>query len=104
MWDWFEGALAECLDEVPGVRIGLETKPYEPVPNNIYRTTADGLIMAQDVEARLKNPDQPQAARTKGTAWSASSPRSATSCMGYEILPYAYMRITREAPACSTST
>ena len=23
MWDWFEGALAECLDEVPGVRIGF---------------------------------------------------------------------------------
>jgi xylose isomerase len=56
MWDWFEGALAECLDEVPGVRIGLETKPYEPIPNNIYRNTADGLLMAHDVEARLKNP------------------------------------------------
>jgi xylose isomerase len=78
MWDWFEGALAECLDEVPVVRIGLETKPYEPVPNNIYRTTGDGLLMARDVEAPVKNPVNRKLLRT-GTALSVFSLRSATS-------------------------
>ena len=56
MWDWFEGSMAEAMDEVPGVRIALEPKPYEPAPNNIYRTTAEGILAAQRIEARLKNP------------------------------------------------
>jgi xylose isomerase len=56
MWDRFEGALAEAMDEVPGVRVAIEPKPYEPAINNIWRNTADGIIMARNVEARLKNP------------------------------------------------
>ena len=55
MWDRFEGAMAEAMDDVPGVRIAIEPKPYEPAPNNIYRTTADGVVAAQRIEARLKN-------------------------------------------------
>ena len=56
MWDRFEGALAEALDEVPGVRVAIEPKPYEPAPNNIYRTTAEGILAGQRIEARLKHP------------------------------------------------
>jgi xylose isomerase len=56
MWDWFEGGMAEAMDEVPGVRIALEPKPYEPAPNNIYRTTAEGILAGKRIEARLKNP------------------------------------------------
>lgn len=52
------GALAECLDEVPGVRIGLETKPYEPIPNNIYRTTGDG--------AKARSRDAVPSSQTQG--------------------------------------
>ncbi|MBE3063697.1 MAG: xylose isomerase, partial [Spirochaetes bacterium] len=96
MWDWFEGALAECLDEVPGVRIGLETKPYEPVPNNIYRTTGDGLLMARDVEARLKNPVN-RKLLAEGHCLVGFQPEVGHILMGYEVLPYAYMRIAREA-------
>ena len=96
MWDWFEGALAECLDEVPGVRIGLETKPYEPVANNIYRTTGDGLLMARDVEARLKNPVN-RKLLGEGHCLVGFQPEIGHILMGYEILPYAYMRIAREA-------
>ncbi|OHD74243.1 MAG: xylose isomerase [Spirochaetes bacterium RBG_16_67_19] len=96
MWDWFEGALAECLDEVPGVRIGLETKPYEPIPNNIYRTTGDGLIMAKDVEARLKNPTNRELLE-QGHCLVGFQPEIGHILMGYEVLPYAYLRITREA-------
>jgi hypothetical protein len=96
MWDWFEGALAECLDEVPGVRIGLETKPYEPAPNNIYRNTADGLVMARDVEARLKNPVN-RRLLAEGHCLVGFQPEIGHVMMGFEILPYSYMRITREA-------
>ena len=95
MWDWFEGALAECLDEVPGIRIGLETKPYEPVPNNIYRTTGDGLLMARDVEARLKNPVN-RKLLTEGHCIVGFQPEIGHILMGYEALPQAYMRIARE--------
>ncbi len=56
MWDRFEGAMAEAMDEVPGVRIAIEPKPYEPAPNNIYRTTAEGILAGQRIEARLRNP------------------------------------------------
>lgn len=56
MWDRFEGGMAEAMDEVPGVRIAIEPKPYEPSPNNIYRTTAEGILAAQRIEKRLKNP------------------------------------------------
>ena len=49
--------MAEALDEVPGVRVALEPKPYEPAPNNIYRTTAEGILAAQRIEARLQNPE-----------------------------------------------
>ena len=57
MWDRFEESVAAAMDEVPGVRVAIEPKPYEPAPNNIYRTSADGLIMANDVESRLKHPE-----------------------------------------------
>jgi len=96
MWDWFEGALAECLDEVPGVRIGLETKPYEPVPNNIYRTTGDGLLIARDVEARVKNPVN-RKLLADGHCLVGFQPEIGHILMGYEVLPQAYLRIAPEA-------
>ena len=96
MWDWYEGTLAECLDEVPGVRVGLETKPYEPIQNNIYRTTGDGLLMARDVEARLRNPVN-RKLLDEGHCIVGFQPEIGHVLMGYEILPYAYLRIAREA-------
>jgi xylose isomerase len=95
MWDFFEGALAECLDEVPGVRIGLETKPYEPVINNIYRTTGDGLVMARNVEARLKHPAN-RKLLAEGHCLVGFQPEVGHILMGYEVLPQAYMSIARE--------
>ncbi len=44
MWDAFEDSVAKAMDAVPGISVAIEPKPYEPAPNNIYRTTADGLI------------------------------------------------------------
>lgn len=57
MWNHFEESLAAAMDEIPGVRVAIEPKPYEPAPNNIYRTTAEGILAAQRIEARLTHPE-----------------------------------------------
>jgi len=54
MWSRFEGAVAEAMDEVPGMRVAMEPKPYEPRGNNIYRNTANGLLFARSVEEVLR--------------------------------------------------
>lgn len=94
MWDRFEEALAAAMDEVPGVRVAIEPKPYEPAPNNIYRTTADALIMAQDVEARLCNPINKRLL-AEGHTLVCINPEIGHVRMGYEDTPYAYSRATR---------
>ena len=78
MWNLFETGMAEALDEVPGVRIAIEPKGYEPAANNIYRTTAEGILAAARVEGLLKNA-RTRSCSPRATAWSASTPRSATS-------------------------
>jgi len=95
MWGRFESAVAEALDEVPGVRIAIEPKPYEPAPNNIYRTTADGLIACRDIEARLKNPEN-RKLMDEGHALVAMQPEVGHVRMGFEDLPYAYLRVARD--------
>ena len=56
MWHYYDESMAVAMDEVPGVRVALEPKPYEPAFNNIFRTTAEGLLAAQRIENRLQNP------------------------------------------------
>jgi len=94
MWDRFEEHLAAAMDEVPGVRVAIEPKPYEPAPNNIYRTTADALIMAQDVEARLRNPTN-KGLLAEGHTLVGLNPEIGHVRMGFEDTPYAYSRATR---------
>ncbi|HDN01777.1 MAG TPA: xylose isomerase [Candidatus Bathyarchaeota archaeon] len=96
MWDRFEAAIAKALDEVPGVRLALEPKPYEPAINNIYRTTSDGILMARDVESRLKNPENRELL-SKGHAIVALNPEVGHVRMGFEDVAYAYARVLREA-------
>ena len=95
MWENFEGALADAMDEVPGVMVRLEPKPYEPVPNNIYRTTADALLLAHDIEARLKNPLN-RKLLDEGVRLVGMQPEIGHIRMGYEDVPYAFSRICRE--------
>jgi xylose isomerase len=94
MWDRFEDSLAAAMDAVPGVRVAIEPKPYEPAPNNIYRTTADALIMAQDVESRLKAPRNLDLL-AQGHALVGVNPEIGHVRMGYEDCPYAYSRAAR---------
>jgi xylose isomerase len=101
MWDRFEESLASAMDEVPGVRVAIETKPYEPIPNNIYRTSADGLILAHDVEKRLKHPEN-QKLLAGGHALVAMQPEIGHIRMGYEDAPYVFSRYAREGRLLNT--
>ncbi len=101
MWDSFEQGLAEAMDEVPGVRVAVEPKPYEPAPNNIYRTTSDGIIMAHDVESCLKSPEN-RKLLAEGQALVGLNPEVGHVRMGFEDLPYAYSRVAREGRLAHT--
>ncbi|MFA4016482.1 MAG: hypothetical protein RUDDFDWM_001592 [Candidatus Fervidibacterota bacterium] len=101
MWDRFEEALAEAMDAVPGVRVALEPKPYEPRGNNIYRNTADGILMAEQVEQRLKN-EENRKLLEEGHALVALNPEVGHVLMGFEDLPYALARIMREGRLAHT--
>jgi xylose isomerase len=95
MWDNFENSVALAMDEVPGVRIAIEPKPYEPIPNNIYRTTSDGLIAANDIEKLLKNSVNKKILE-EGHTLVGMQPEIGHIRMGFEDTPYSFSRITRQ--------
>lgn len=101
MWDRFEGAMAEALDEVPGVRVAIEPKPYEPAPNNIYRTTADGILAAQRIEKRLKNPKNIKLLE-QGHCLVGLNPEVGHVRMGFEDCPAAYTTVGLEGRLAHT--
>lgn len=89
MWNNFEESLATAMDEVPGVRVAIEPKPYEPAPNNIYRTTAEGILMAQRIEKKLKNPVNRKLLE-KGYTLVGLNPEVGHVRMGFEDAACAY--------------
>jgi xylose isomerase len=89
MWDWFESTLAEAMDEVPGVRVAIEPKGYEPAPNNIYRTTAEGLLASRRIETKMKNPQNIDLLK-KGMTLMGLNPEVGHVKMSFEMLPAAY--------------
>lgn len=95
MWDNFEKAVATALDRVHGVPIAIEPKPYEPAPNNIYRTTADGLIACADIESRLKAEENLSILK-KGQRLMGMQPEIGHIRMGFEDTPYAISRCLRQ--------
>lgn len=101
MWDRFEEGLAEAMDAVPGVRVAIEPKPYEPRGVNIYRNTSDGLLMCRDVESRLRHPENRRLLE-EGHALVAMNPEVGHVLMGFEDLPYAFARILREGRLAHT--
>jgi len=101
MWDNFESGLAKAMDEVPGVRVAIEPKPYEPRGNNIYRNTANGLLMARNVEALLKA-DENRKLLEEGHALVALNPEIGHVLMGHEELAYALASIMREGRLAHT--
>ncbi|HUU28506.1 MAG TPA: xylose isomerase [archaeon] len=101
MWDRFEAALAEAMDEVPGVRVVIEPKPYEPAINNIWRNTADGLTMARNVEARLSNPLNLRLIQ-EGHCLVGLNPEIGHVRMGFEDVAFSYSAVMREARLAHT--
>ena len=95
MWDRFEDAVALAMDEVPGVPVAIEPKPYEPAPNNIYRTTVDGILACRDIESRLKSKINRDLI-DKGYKLFGMQPERGHIRMGFEDTPYAFSRITRD--------
>jgi len=95
MWDRFETGLAEAMDEVPGVRVAIEPKPYEPRGNNLYRNTANGIILARNVEALLKSEENKKFLK-EGHALVGLNPEVGHVLMGHEELAYAFASILRE--------
>jgi xylose isomerase len=101
MWDRFEGAMAEAMDEVPGVRVAIEPKPYEPAANNIYRTTAEGILAAQRIEARLKSVEN-RGLLDEGHALVGLNPETGHVKMGFEMLPAAFSLVGMEGRLAHT--
>jgi len=94
MWERFEDAVAIAMDEVPGIRVAIEPKPYEPSSNNIYRTTVDGLLACQDIERRLKAKENLNIL-LKENILVGMQPEIGHIRMGYEDTPYAFLRCAR---------
>jgi xylose isomerase len=101
MWDWFESTLAEAMDEVPGVRVAIEPKGYEPAPNNIYRTTAEGVLACQRIEAKMKHPEN-TALLKQGITLMGLNPEIGHVKMSYEMLPAAYALVMMEGRLAHT--
>ena len=95
MWNRFEKGLCEAMDAVPGVRVAMEPKPYEPRGNNIWRNTANGLLMARDVEGML-NSDTNLSILDEGHALVGLNPEVGHVLMGHEELAYAFASVLRE--------
>lgn len=101
MWDRFEDGLAEAMDAVPGVRVAIEPKPYEPRGVNVYHNTADGILMARDVESRLKA-DRNKQLLAEGHTMVGLNPEVGHVLMGFEDLAYTFGRILREGRLAHT--
>lgn len=89
MRDRFAAGLAEAMDAVPGVRIAFEPKPYEPRGRILFGTTAEGLLLAHDVERRLANATN-RALLNQGHKLVCLNPELGHVLMGYEDLAYAF--------------
>lgn len=88
MRDRFAAGLAEAMDAIPGVRVAFEPKPYEPRGHILFGTTPEGLLLAHDVEARLRHPEN-RRWLDEGHALCAMNPETGHMLMGFEDLAYA---------------
>lgn len=87
--DRFVDGLAEALDAVPGVRVAFEPKPYEPRGRILFGTTAEGLLLCQQVESKLRAPEN-RALLSAGHALCGLNPEIGHVLMGFEDLAYAF--------------
>jgi len=89
MRDRFIDGLAEAMDEVPGVRIAFEPKPYEPRGHILFGTTVEGVLMCREIEAKLTNPENRKLLEA-GHKLCCLNPEIGHVLMGFEDLAYAF--------------
>lgn len=89
MRDRFIDGLVEALDAVPGVRIAFEPKPYEPRGRILFGTTAEGMLLCREVEARLSSSENRRLLE-QGHKLCCLNPEIGHVLMGYEDLAYAF--------------
>ncbi|MHC4990088.1 MAG: TIM barrel protein [Planctomycetota bacterium] len=85
----FADGLAEAMDAVPGVRVAIEPKPYEPRGRILVGTTTEGILMCRDVESRLSSPDN-RRLLDEGHALCTMNPEIGHVLMGFEDLACAF--------------
>ncbi|MFT5422346.1 MAG: xylose isomerase [Phycisphaerales bacterium] len=85
----FSSGLAQAMDEVPGVRIAFEPKPYEPRGHILYGTTPEGILLGRDVEAQLTNPEN-KALLADGHKLCCMNPEIGHMLMALEDVGYAF--------------
>jgi xylose isomerase len=85
----FVQGLAEGMDAVPGVRLAIEPKPYEPRGHMIFGTSPEGMILCHQVESLLKNP-QNRKILAGGEALCCLNIEVGHAMMAFEDLPYSY--------------
>jgi len=89
MRDRFIDGLAEAMDEVPGVRIAFEPKPYEPRGHILFGTTVEGVLLCRDVELKLRNLKN-RKLLDEGHKLCCLNPEIGHVLMGFEDLAYAF--------------
>jgi xylose isomerase len=97
----FAEGLAEAMDQVPGIRIAFEPKPYEPRGHILYGTTPEGVLLGRDVEAMLRSPDNAKLLK-EGHKLCCMNPEVGHMLMGFEDAPYGFSWPLSEARLAHT--
>ncbi|MHC5003420.1 MAG: TIM barrel protein, partial [Planctomycetota bacterium] len=85
----FSESLAEAMDAVPGVRVAVEPKPYEPRGRILFGTTPEGVLLARQVESMLRA-EENRRHLDAGHALCTLNPEVGHALMGYEDLSSAF--------------
>jgi xylose isomerase len=99
--DRFADALIEALDTVPGARVAIEPKPYEPRGRLFLATISDALIMCTRVENSLRSEDNLKLQRD-GHSLVCMNPEVGHVLMGYEDLADSFSKILEQGRLAHT--
>jgi xylose isomerase len=99
--DRFADGLVEALDTVPGVRLALEPKPYEPRGRLFTATVSDALIMCARVDSRLSSQENLKL-QDDGHALCCMNPEVGHILMGHEDVADSFSKILEQGRLAHT--